>query len=173
MFNILISCLIVFSSVCISCIKSKRSILLPFTSEEQLIPCSVYFNEKEEFDKSLECLVDSRDSIDKLHLPLPECYVVSKESVDVVQTSSYNYIRMSILSFASGGFLGYYDHNRVIVYVVETYDMKDIYYHEIGHYVLHFVYGDPDSTHSDIFWKQCSSTYYTPSQESIENNSKR
>ena len=147
---------------------SVGNIVIPFTDSEHLIPCSEFVDEQYNFDLSLQCYLDTRGkSGQDVDIELPECYVVSEDSPDIVKTDEYNYIRLSIFDYFLG-VLGFYFIPTGVIYIAETYDVEFIYRHEVGHYILGELEGDSDGAHLDIFWIECSTQYYDPSEESKE-----
>jgi len=113
--------------------------LVPFTSTKDLKPCSEYLNEELEFSKTVEC---ASSIIEKsIELSPPECYVITLDSPDVHEGKDSNFISIFMLGVPM--IVGFYEDTTEVVYIVENKikEIKSIYNHEVGHYIIHKVYG--------------------------------
>lgn len=145
---------------------------LPFTRQKHLKPCSEYFNEKEELNKALSCAnskVFSKYTTPLKTPPPPKCQVVTVESPDVRETPDFNYINMDLF----GKTLAFYDTTTQEIFLVETYDIKMIYRHELQHHFLSLKDGGETCDHCHDMWNQCEAGRYTPTEESIAEGKKK
>jgi hypothetical protein len=147
---------------------------LPFTQEKHLRPCSEYFDEAEEFTKALQCankkVFSKSPYTSELEPPkIPKCNIVTTDSPDVRETPDFNYISMDIL----GKTLAFYDTETQVIFVVETYDMKMIYRHELQHYFLALKDGGERCDHCHEMWNQCEPPRYDPTEASINEGKKK
>jgi hypothetical protein len=142
-------------------------VLIPFTTEKYLIPCSKYFNEQEEFNKARQCVdrkVFTNNEMPKT-ITLPTCYIISKKSPDVETSKDkvFNFINFTILM--KGGIVGFYLEENHSIFVVENIDDEMIYRHELQHYFLKLVEGDANAAHDHRIWQECEPPHYDPSIE--------
>lgn len=159
---------------------STRSfhVLLPLTKKEHLTKCSEVFNEKEIFNESLECSnkVFSKEPYDKTLDPEdtfknnPECFIVSKDSPDVMNASWGNYINFTLL--LQTGIVGFYDDETNTIFLIENYDQRLVYLHELQHFFLQVLVGDGDAPHASPVWKECLPAYFTPSEDQLRKQNK-
>lgn len=148
--------------------------LIPFTKAEHLKPCREVFNEEKNFQEALTCTnatVFHKDNLTEVEVP--ECYVVSSDSPDVMESEdgSFNYISTSILLMQR--ILGFYEEETKTLYITETYDMEKVYRHELQHYFLHLKEGDGNGRHDHEIWQLCEPPYYEPSDEAIAHAHKK
>jgi len=142
--------------------------LIPFTKSDHLSPCSNYFNVEEEYYKSLSCSnkkVFSKESYNKTlkDLVIPQCFVITTKSPDVVQTKALNYLNSTVLS--NDGIVGFYDEKTKAIYIVENFDAPMIWRHELQHYFLDLVDKDANGSHDHTIWQRCEPKNYQISKE--------
>ena len=149
--------------------------LIPFTTQDQLIPCSEYFDEKLAVQESLSC--SNNEIFSKApygnplqNVPVPNCYVISKNSPDLYIGEGFNYITSDI--FQQERILGFYETETKTVYLAETYDVRKVALHEYQHYFLDLMENDGNGRHDHNIWKKCEPPYYDPSKESLQNYKK-
>lgn len=135
--------------------------LLPFTSQEDIVPCSDYIDLEFEYETSRTCSAKSlkvdKDSLVKV----PECYIVLNTSPDVHSDLEMNYIKE--LGFFGAAILGFYDIEKEIMFLVNNERVAEIFRHEMQHHYLNglgITEGDHD--HPSI-WKDCESARYDSS----------
>lgn len=146
--------------------------LLPFTQWKHLKRCDEVFNMAEELNKALSCANDkvfSQEPYNEIltDFEIPTCYVITTSSPDVHQTPVFNYIAENI--FFGGKILGFYTEHDKTMYLVDNFDIKEIYRHEMQHYFLHIKDGSGNGSHDHKMWQVCEPGLYSPSSEAIEN----
>lgn len=141
--------------------------ILPNTTWEHLKPCGIYFNEKEEFDRALQC-VNERvwpESPVSEETTIPRCFIVSTSSPDVMRFPDHPFNAIPIITiFGAGLVVGVYQPETHTVFVVENEDAAATYRHELQHLFLHI--HDPETGgggHHQPIWEKCEPPYYEPS----------
>lgn len=167
---------IFISNTCFSeTTKGSKHILLPFTSSKYLTDCSQIFNEKEVFEESLKCANDKVFSKEPYNTTLdpeetfkknPKCFIVSKDSPDVINASWGNYINFSLL--VQAGIVGFYDDKIDTIFIIENFDQRLILLHELQHFFLRELLNDADAPHVNRVWKECLPQYFKPTKAQLD-----
>lgn len=152
--------------------------LLPFTTRDQLKPCSEYFDEQQTMEESLQCanneVFNKKPYAPLVGLKAPRCYVITEKSPDVYQDAAFNYITTSII--LGDKILGFYENDipgeEPTIYLVETYDVRKVALHEYQHWFLDLAQKDANARHDHVIWEKCEPPYYTPSEDSIDHYKK-
>lgn len=148
--------------------------LIPFTKKEDLMPCEKAFDASRNFNEALSCSNSTVFSSSPLKdVNPPQCYVITGNSPDVMESEdgSFNYISTSILLVER--ILGFYEEEDQTIYLVETYDMEQVYRHELQHYFLHLKEGDGNGAHDHAIWQSCEPPTYTPSKAAVLHGRKK
>jgi hypothetical protein len=138
--------------------------LIPNTTWDEVVSCSYYFNESEEFAKAISCanqlwMIPLRTSME-----LPKCYVITHKSKDISSSNNQNYVifppnlpyPLAIKIF------GVYQPETKTIFIVDNPDVKDIYRHELQHYFLHKKYPwTCGMGHDQEIWKVCEPPYHS------------
>lgn len=157
--NIMIGC----SVVNIEYPRSLDRHVFKNTEWHDLLPCSNFLNEREEFLKTVRCsnVIYHRSPLPE-HYPLPKCFVVTKQSKDVKRLyldymDNVNYI---YIPYTKSMIVGYFDNTNDIIILVENHNIDKIYRHELQHYILKLQEGYGGGHHQDI-WDLCESSEYS------------
>jgi len=133
--------------------------ITPFTSSEDLKPCSAYINEQEQYKKAFRCSSTVMDLKGK-EFALPKCYVLLEGSPDVQTNSKYSCLVTGVV--VAECILGFYDDDTRIIFIVyskKTRDIEKTYRHELQHYFLDLISNNADAPHAHKVWKTCEPRY--------------
>ena len=121
--------------------------LFPNSGWNDLEPCGLHFDEQEEFNKALQCVLDKvwdKGPITSNELAIPRCFILKAKSPDVYTREDIGFNFIPIMEFdiesgkvISGAVVGYYQTETKTVFVVENVDAPMVYRHELQHYFLH------------------------------------
>jgi hypothetical protein len=137
---------------------------LPFTKQEDLVPCETIINIQREFNKALQCANNKVFYEAPLkEVTPPTCFIVKKTSPDIHSRGDLNYLNVSF--FKTSGIVGFYEERTNTTYLVENIDIDMIYRHEMGHYFLKVATGDGNGAHDHIIWQRCEPPRYSPSSK--------
>lgn len=138
--------------------------LIPLTTQEDLVVCNNYFNEQEQYEKTLECTAKYFTK-KKIPTKLPTCYVIKKSSNDIrhfkgnKDGKDYDFNYISTLLFGIVPILGFYEDNTVYLVentkIGENEDLQGVFRHEILHYLLESILGYGDAGHEHPAWLDC------------------
>lgn len=134
----------------------------PETRWEHMQPCGIYFNEQEAFQEALSCVnnVWGSNAL-PVSLKAPRCFIVSSSSPNLYynETYGFNYVPVQF-----GGIVGVYQPETMTVFVTQNIDAKEIYQHEVSHYLLHLRFPNTGGGgHDQDIWKSCYEPTYSPS----------
>lgn len=144
--------------------------LIPNSSWNDLEPCGLHFDEKEEFAKARQCVnekvwPDSPLTTNELDFPIPRCFIIKAQSPNVISKDGINFVLIFDI-MGAGAVVGVYQPETHTVFVVENADAAMVYRHELQHYFLHE--HDPETAgggHHQTIWQKCEPPYYTPSKK--------
>ena len=168
---------VISNTVCLDTINTS---LIPevypklfFTKRIHVVECSKMFNAEQEYWRSFACTLKSDESLyapvsekwDELK-HIPECSIILSESPDVISGKYINYVQ---LGFQGGHVLGFYVLRSKNTFIVQNFDMEQVWRHEVQHHILNVL--NIEDSHSHAVWSTCEPRYYTASKEVKETGS--
>ena len=155
--------------------------ILPYIKWKHVKPCSKVLNQELEWKNTLMCAskVFTKKEMKKLRAQkLPECYVMSEKTPGIFKAPSFNYLPgYDPRESRFGATLGLYATESERIFLVENYDILQIYRHELQHHMFRILGRDKEDTgitaHTHKIWSTCEPPTYTPSKGAVKYYSKR
>jgi hypothetical protein len=144
---------------------------IPNTTWSQLRACGAYFDENEEYTRAFKCaspvLKEEYDKELSMSLNPPRCFVIPWDAPDVQFVLTYKTNAIIHVMFGEIYIiLGFYLNSSDTIFLVENYDIAEIYRHELQHYFIDSLNLDRklNNEHAGTIWEKCEPKEHTTSQ---------